>query len=60
MVLVLSGDCVKSTEIDAELKGAVLLFYEKDWSSEWRFGGTDETHSQVLIDELSKSYQLGL
>jgi len=45
MVLVLSGDCVKSTEIDAELKGAVLLFYEKDWSSEQRFGGTDETHS---------------
>jgi len=32
-------------EVDAEPKGAILLFYEKDRSSEWRFGGMDKTHS---------------
>ena len=48
------GDSVKSTEVDTESKEAVLLFYKKDWSSEWRFG-----NSVLLVIESNSIMTVG-
>ena len=60
-ISVLPGDFVEPPVVDAETKGAVLLFDEKDRSTARRIGGMDEAGSEVLLDVLSEcvKFQLG-
>ena len=43
-------DFVKTTETDAEVKGAILFTDEKNGGTVWR-GGSDKTTGQMFINE---------
>ena len=45
-------DFVKTSEVDAEPQGTVLLFDEEDRSSAWGPGGAYEAVGEMFVDKL--------
>ena len=59
-ILIFLHDFVKTTEIDAEVEGAILFTDEKNGGTMWRGGGSDKTTGQMFINEFTEGLKLSL
>ena len=57
---ILLRDFVKTTEIDAEVEGAVLFTDEENGGTVWRGGGSDKTTGQMFVNEFMEGLKFSL
>ena len=59
-IMVLFGDLIKTSEIDAEAESSIFLFDEKNRGSMWRSCRSDETSTEVFLNEFTESLEFNL
>ena len=59
-ITVLFGDLIKTLEIDAEAESSVFLFDEKNRGSMWRGCRSDETGTEVFLNEFTEGLEFNL
>ena len=57
--MVLLGDLVETSEVHAQVEGAVFLLDEEHWCSVRGCSRLNKTESKVLINEFPESLKLG-
>ena len=59
-IMVLFGDLIKISEIDAEAESSVFLFDKKNGGSMWRSCRSDETGMEVFLNEFMEGLEFNL
>ena len=58
--MVLFGDLIKTSEVDTEVESSIFLFDEKDGGSMWRGCRSDETGTEMFLNEFTESLEFNL
>ena len=57
-VVILFGNFIEASEVNAEPERTVLLFYKKDWSSMGGSSGADRSSAEIFVYEDPESGEL--